>query len=900
MGGPNIVSPALSAESLRAYLPQCGYSDALLREDYSFSSGGAERTVQWAAFSQNPPDARSACLAGVNMSVVGTEHAATLRELGTPTLFGCHAGQLYWYQHNADATRLLDRIDARHVPNFFEEHRQQFAPSRIYQAKTSAKFIASRQLDFVDVGLMPLLEQASGERLGRMVESLVRAVHEALPDSRPSQAFARWLFQSVFWLLAARLLRDKRVPSFKTVDVSDPADVFDRVARHYNARAPQMASAAERRALAAAARFAAGFPSLINISTESLAWVYENTLVSAEAREALGTHSTPSWLVDYIVWQLAPWIEEIPCQERHVLEPACGHSAFLVASVRLLREFTTNDFDDKSRLQYLRDHIHGIEIDDFAREIGRLSLTLADVPNSNGWDLADVDMYAGNELAKRVRKAGVVLANPPFEDFTKKERRYYAKQPGLGIFHNNKAAELFARVVQNLPIGGVFGLIMPESVLASSEGRFFRTQLIRDFELREVCLLPDKLFENSEIESAVVLGRRRSPALNHSVYSRRVYDWDLKLFEERLEPSIESKVPQSSFLLRTDSNLRLPDMYEIWEELSSHPPLGQFVHIQKGFEFKGGQELAGRTVISDQRKKGWLKAYLRADDDYSIYTTPTPSWIDYSKETIRRTGALPDGPQVLLNYSRVSRTPWRLKATVDMAGAYFSRYFLVFRPTSPAQLSLQILWAILNSPIANAYAFSVTSKRNLGRREWHKFPLPLLSDNDIKRIGDAAGAYREAAIRYNANSNGAGITEQTVIDLLMRMDAEVLRVYALRPDLEQQMLALFDVVERPGVGCRFTSYPHVPTSVHLPLHLRIQLPRFHELIALRLAGTLTDSQDKELKTIEESFDDYEMRSADGSAFRRWLKEVDRRDEHIRRRLDAIESRIAGRNGGSRG
>lgn len=553
--------------------------------------------------------------------------------------------------------------------------------------------------------------------------------------------------------------------------------------------------------------------------------------------------------------------------------------------------------DEKARQKYLRSHIHGIESDDFAREIGRLSLTLADVPNANSWDLVDADMYSGHQLAKQVKRAGVVLANPPFENFTEKERHYYKKQPGLGIFHVNKAAELFARVVANLPAGGVFGLVMPESVLSSHEGKSFRTQLVRDYELREVCLLPDKLFENSEIESAVVLGRRRSPAFNASVYVRRVYDWDLKGFGAHLVPSTESKVPQSSFLLRNNVNLRLPDLPEVWDFLRSYPRLQKVADVQKGFEFKSRKVRQDQSALSDPEKKGWRKAYLRADDGYAVYSSPTPTWIPYSP-AIRRArggGPNPDVPQVVLNHVRAGRRQWRLKPFIDTDGCPVTSNFLVFRPKK--ELPLSVLWAILMSPVANAYAFAVTSKKHTLATHWRDFPLPPMTANDVASIASAASVFREAAIRLNDGRVRAGVPEQTVHRLLLDMDAAVLKAYALPPALEQRLLSIFNDVERPGVGCRFTSYPQAPTSVHLPFHLRLLLPRFHELVDLRLAGRIKPQQQEELADIEGRFDAYEQESPNDAAFGSWMKELDQRHAKAASKLDAIEAKFRKRAAG---
>src|SRR6202035_1703489 len=111
---------------------------------------------------------------------------------------------------------------------------------------------------------------------------------------------------------------------------------------------------------------------------------------------------------------LFDWISEIPLPDRHIFEPACGHAPFLLSAMRLLR-VATHGSSEHTVHAYLKDHVHGIEVDDFAREIARLSLTLADIPNPNGWDLQSGDMYASNVLAEGAAKCRVLLSNPPYE-----------------------------------------------------------------------------------------------------------------------------------------------------------------------------------------------------------------------------------------------------------------------------------------------------------------------------------------------------------------------------------------------------------------------------------------------------------------------------------------------------
>src|SRR4029450_9337652 len=115
------------------------------------------------------------------------------------------------------------------------------------------------------------------------------------------------------------------------------------------------------------------FSHLGHVTTESLSYVYENTLISKETRMQLGIHSTPSYLADYIVWRLAPWFEEIGPERGDVVGAACGYPAFLVSAMRLLKDL----HPVAASQQYLRQHLHGIDIDGFAIELARLGLALA-------------------------------------------------------------------------------------------------------------------------------------------------------------------------------------------------------------------------------------------------------------------------------------------------------------------------------------------------------------------------------------------------------------------------------------------------------------------------------------------------------------------------------------------
>ena len=49
-------------------------------------------------------------------------------------------------------------------------------------------------------------------------------------------------------------------------------------------------------------------------------------------------HSTPVWLIDYMLARLRPLIAAMSAAKRRVFEPAVGHGGFLVAALRVLDE----------------------------------------------------------------------------------------------------------------------------------------------------------------------------------------------------------------------------------------------------------------------------------------------------------------------------------------------------------------------------------------------------------------------------------------------------------------------------------------------------------------------------------------------------------------------------------
>ncbi|MFI5109004.1 MAG: class I SAM-dependent DNA methyltransferase [Terriglobales bacterium] len=520
------------------------------------------------------------------------------RPLGAPLVFVCFQDTLQWWKQGAKSPECLERIPANQVERFFRSHQDDFSPAAVYRAKTWGRFRAEYQLRFVDMGLMPLVEEEVGTSLGTLIERNVSELKHRLGWGDLTDEKGHWLLQTVFWLVSGKILRDKHVEKFEDLDLSDVEEVFRRVARHYGTEPLAAGSKRSLEALRESARTINQFSSLALTTTESLAYVYENTLISKETRSSLGTHSTPPFLVDYVVGNLADWIGEIPVNERSVYEPACGHAAFLVSAMRLLTELLPADKAISSRRgPYLRSRLHGADIDPFALELARLSLTLTDIPNPDGWDLKAQDTFLGDRLADQARRNTILLANPPFDSFTPRQRQSYQDQKSEVRFVN-KAAEMLWRTLPQLPEGGVFGVVLPQTLLHSDNARDLREFLVRDYELREICVFPDKVFSFSDAESAILVGRRKRVNGENHVRYRRVRERQLQSFRSAYVASTTRTVPQSRFSGDKSFSLRLPDLEEVWSSCANNPTLADVATLGQGLIYHGKRLPSGSTTYS--------------------------------------------------------------------------------------------------------------------------------------------------------------------------------------------------------------------------------------------------------------------------------------------------------------
>jgi len=673
-----------------------GYRDDAIRRDYVYSDvwqpvGGTHR-VPLVAFSQTPPSYRSAAFA---IAEAASNTAAAVveshRSLGAPLFFVVENDKVSsWQVYAHQAPRLIERFDVDEFSERFAQHREDWSPDSIYRAKSIGRVEKKYQLSFVDVGLIPAIEGEIHARLDRLIREAVADVRNVTNNEA-----MRLLFRGVFRLLAAKILTDRDHPRPKTWQSESVADVLSSMGKYYSLGNDTQAWPANTLALLEPiwATFRNGF-NVANISADDLAYVYESTLVTPQARAKFGTHSTPRHVADYILDRFRLW--EFGATPPKVYEPFAGAGVFLGSALRQMRDGLPHDWSDEQRHELLVNHISGTEIDSFACEVAKLSLILADYPNANGWHIENADLFKKGALATRLEGADVVLCNPPFEVFTAKEK---ARYPDAAAVDGSKAVMALESALRSRP--NMLGFVVPNTLLLDRRYRDQRRTVERLYREVELVSLPDGVFNVSQLDTALLIARDlRGTNESQIVRSSAIYDADKKTFVVDRKPSHCVEEVRSAGEVG-EGRLWLPPLQHVWAALSSLPTLNSQVYGHWGLRWRGGQAKTKRFF--DQPGDGRAAGFM----DSSVldqFVLGDPGYLDVRpSEIYAGLGYDWDAPKILTNAGRLGRGYWRLAAAVDRGGRRASQQFIGFWPTAGASTDLDAIAAIINGPVVNAF-----------------------------------------------------------------------------------------------------------------------------------------------------------------------------------------------------
>ena len=806
--------------TIRNELKGLGYSHNLLQENYTFddaaTSGTRDLNIPLAAFAQWPPSYRNACIGVLTANgQSGPRHISMYRTLGAPMFLEAFPDHLDRYRVQATGEAdFLESIPARDIHQAFKVNRKKWSPEAIFRAKAITPLTEPYQLDFVDTGLLPALKGMIHRKLDRLLKDILsKAIisYQSTSGTKPEETS---LFRLVFRFLAAKIFNDRNHPGdWSTPDANT---IIDRVQEFYGPfeAGTQKILDEPNTQQVVWDRFRSAF-NFQNLSVEDLAFIYENTLIRKETRKQFGIHSTPSVIAELMVDRLP--FESLSQQGRYVLEPCAGHGVFLVAALRRLRELLPVSWTDQQRHSYLKDRLTAIELDSFATEVCRLSLTLADYPNPDGWHIVDEDIFGSNALEKQLKTSRVVLCNPPFEDFTPAERKRY----GNNALSVHKPYEVLRRVLELPP--DMLGFVLPKSAMIGGRYSDLQDCIARNYKNIETIALPDRIFAFSDQETALVLASERDELTNANISTKTfwVRENNRQLFLEtaQLPEAIGKNVNRDSHT--TPISLWDPPLSEIWEYLKINPRFTDIAEIHRGIEWNIPLKENRDILIFSDPKPGFEKGLDNVREKIDPYYAQGLVYLNM-EEQYRRTNAhsLPwFRPKVIANRLIISRTPWRIVGFPDSAGLVCRENFIGIWPKT--DMTIETISALINSPLVNAALYVRDDKRLNRNVTLKQIPIPFPDTIDAVRISSLVKRYAKLRSEFEKHPLEKKTVDQC-IKTTMEIDALILKAYDLPPRLERKLLELFRGCPRP-VPFDFPDYFPEDFRPCIPLHKYIEM-----------------------------------------------------------------------------
>lgn len=816
-----------------------GYREELdlLRRNYEYTNVIVRHqelhTVDLAGFAQSPPTYRNVCIGVVvSNSHSGAEVVARHRTLGAPLMFEVNGTVINrWKVTASGEPEFKESIPFSNIGNAFDQNRNEWEPETILRAKAIGDIKGPVQLDFYDEDYMPFLEGNNFSKLEDLLYNILAEIDRIYKEMGRRTPRFQNLFRLTFRFIAAKVFRDRRHPGGWQSD--DALTALSAIEAYYGDVLPP-SSAHRKEVLDAIWRIFLTTFNYPNLSEDDLALYFEKSFITPETREELGIHSTPPRVVEYIVHKLP--FEDLPENDRYVVEPFAGHGRFLVSSMRRMRDLFSRPMSDEERHDYFVQRLAGIELDAMSAEVCRLSLMLADYPNKNSWRIHVENVFATEMLQRELRRARVVLSNPPFEDIPPKDRKRY-KDPNILI---QKPAELLRRVMSEPP--ELLGLVLPRTFESGRSYRGFHRQLAETYSNIELVSLPE-VFNYSDAVTTLLIAHGRHQHRSQVVVACREVEEGEKREDFLLRgiepPAVEASIGAAEYM-QPQFSLWIPRLTRIWDYLDDLPKLASEVEAHRGLVWISSSSKSKRLpeeFISETEKRGYRKGFALVQGHLTQYgLRGEPKFLSIRPEDQYRNAYenLWQKPKVLCNAIRLRRSPWRLGAAADLAGMVFSQSFLAIWPTG--DVSVFALAALLNSPIANAYVYAKDTGKHNRNKTIKSIPLP-----PTLRL-QAGGTIDLLSREMHRLVQRRRVDEAKAT--LLQIDAEILRAYDLPPRLERELLDTFQGKERP-VPFEFVGYYPENFEAYIPLHELIS-PEFEEARADRLLERLVFINDPEI------------------------------------------------------
>ena len=267
-----------------------------------------------------------------------------------------------------------------------------------------------------------------------------------------------------------------------------------------------------------------------------------------------------------------------------------------------------------------------------------------------------------------------MLCNPPFESFTPQERAAYS-----GLSSTQKPIELLTRVLKGLKPSGTLGFVLPRQVLDGKGYKTIREKLAKRFSQVEIVALPDRVFNQSQIETAVLLASApRADNQAVRVSFSHVRDGDRGRFLSDF--AVSWREAETKPVPSATASFKVTPLAEVWSFLKMLPTIGDVATLHRGVQWQPPFDEV--MYISKTAKPGFRKGFYKVDETLMAFQPPATHYLSF-REDDRFRNAFDfewNEPKVFVNAATVSRGAWRLAAFADDQRHCSSQRFIALWP----------------------------------------------------------------------------------------------------------------------------------------------------------------------------------------------------------------------------
>lgn len=685
---------------LVALLDELGYGDELRRE--RISPPGAATILDFVGFTRAAPqDIRTSAIAA-SQGGAGpvSDVLAGARRMATPFVLIAGGATIEMYRLGPEpggdavvASFDIDRPEDWDVGAF----RRELDPIALQMAKSGL-----RQLTLFPIDVR-LLAEARSHSVGSLRTRLESAFAHVLETRKYSEVEAARLVISA---LAAVIVSHKYGHGGST-STTIVASALQKHRAYFHDLARWEAT--DAKTVGTAMSELSGNVDYSAIDARSVNSIYEHLFMTAELRKELGTFYTDPLFASRILEHLP--VEEIPPDERCVVDPACGSGNLLLAAQERLEVLAPSGWSAQVTHDWLKTHVFGADVDPIATEIAKLSLLVSALPLGNTWRVEQRDFLADPPTI--APPPTLLVTNPPWHN--PKGRR------------KEKASEFLRGAVNLLSEGGFLACIMPVAWLTGKQHRGSRDELRATCEVFEVWRLPRDMFPDARMGSAVVFARKsRQPMRTWASYRWVTAGLEhRRQFTELGRPSFSAVVPAQS-----GKSLTWGPVDDV---LHRHPASGFVGDVA---DVSGGIVQRGTPALG-RPSKSRIPVLLRGAK-CPIYRPLDPAsvgWVDSIENFVAtedQVQSLLTAPKILVQADRNPDTTWRVRPILDDVGVVPVGAWQAV--VAKSEQEMFALFALLASSPVSCWVHSHAAAKRITTDLIGEIPLPRKWSSEVPSL----------------------------------------------------------------------------------------------------------------------------------------------------------------------